>query len=189
MGLVVCLFFAAVSLAAGQNSGKVVEVIVPVVNSPSMNRVLNRAEGIATDIFSQIGLQVRWRLRESQPRGRRKEPIRRTILVVFSWNTSDNLHPGAMAFSQPYALGGASMTVFMDRLEVIGGSNPTTTAALLGHVLAHEMGHVLQRTEHHSASGVLKARWSQAEIMKMAWEPLRFTDYDARLILEGIRGE
>jgi hypothetical protein len=188
MGLVVCLFSAAASLTAGQNGAKIVEVIVPVVNSQSMNRALNRAEGIAADIFSQIGLQVRWRLRESQPRGRRTEPIR-PILVVFSWNTPDNLHPGAMAFSQPYAVGGASITVFMDRLEPMGGSNPTTTAALLGHVLAHEMGHVLQGTEHHSASGVLKARWSQAEIQKMASEPLRFTDYDAKLILEGIRGE
>jgi hypothetical protein len=166
-----------------------VEVIVPPVNSPPMDRALNRAEGIAADMFYQIGVQIRWRRRTSRPRERRTEPIRRTILLVFSWDTPDNLRPGAMALSYPYAADGMRITVFMDRLKPMSVSNPTTTAALLGHILAHEMGHVLQGTEHHSASGVLKESWSKEEIRMMASKPLRFTDYDARLVLDGIGGE
>ena len=37
------------------------------------------------------------------------------------------------------------------------------------------------------APGVLKERWSQLEIETMWNKPLRFTDYDAALMLEGIR--
>jgi hypothetical protein len=188
MGFLISLLSTAASLAA-QNTVPVVEVIVPPVNSPSMGRALYRAKGIATDIFSQIGVQVRWGLQNSKPRGRPKEPRHRTILVEFSWNTPENLRPRAMALSHPYPVDGANITLFMDRLEPMSGPNPTTTAALLGHVLAHEMGHVLQGTEHHSATGVLKAQWSLAEIKNMASQPLRFTDYDATLILDGIRGE
>jgi hypothetical protein len=74
----------------------------------------------------------------------------------------------------------------MDRLKPMAQRNPIGTAFLLGHVLAHEMGHVLQGLNRHSETGVLKERWSPAEIERMWKELLRFTLQDATLIHRGI---
>ncbi|HJZ98585.1 MAG TPA: hypothetical protein VKE70_18875 [Candidatus Solibacter sp.] len=80
------------------------------------------------------------------------------------------------------------MTIFVDRLKPMVARQPLSTSYLIGHVLAHEMGHVLQGIARHSETGVLKQLWSPLEIDAMWNKPLRFTDHDATLILEGIRG-
>jgi hypothetical protein len=130
---------------------------------------------------------VRWdRARLPQTR-RSKRPAHYTILLNLSWNTPPDSHPGALAFANPYAGAGASVTVFMDRLEPMAAHSPIASAFLLGHVLAHEMGHVLQGVTRHSATGVLKEHWSEMDIRTMGVERLRFTEHDAALILEGIR--
>ena len=64
--------------------------------------------------------------------------------------------------------------------------NPLGTGFLLGHVLAHEMGHVLQGVLRHSETGVLKARWSAGETRDMGKTRLHFTAYDAGLIVENL---
>jgi len=57
---------------------------------------------------------------------------------------------------------------------------------LLGHVLAHEIGHILQGTDRHSETGLMKARWDSREIMAMDWKPLSFTADDVVLIRIGM---
>jgi hypothetical protein len=39
-----------------------------------------------------------------------------------------------------------------------------------GHVLAHELAHVLQGFTHHSEAGVTKARWDSPETSVQDWE-------------------
>ncbi len=89
----------------------------------------------------------------------------------------------AMAFAFPYAEDGPCVTVLIDRLKQEVARNPDTTGILLGHVLAHEIGHVLQRIDRHSDSGLMKARWSVGDIVEMKQARLRFTLYDAQSIL------
>jgi hypothetical protein len=139
------------------------------------------------DIYSEVGLTVKWSLPRPQITGCSKKPLHRTIVVALSWHTPDGLYPAAFASSNPYSVEGPCVTVFMDRLKDMAALQPLTTSFLLGHVLAHEMGHVLQGIARHSETGVLKERWSQLEIEAMWNKPLRFTDYDAALMLEGIR--
>ena len=107
-------------------------------------------------------------------------------MVALSWHTPDDLYPAAFASSNPYSVEGPCVTLFMDRLKAMAAMQPLTTSFLLGHVLAHEMGHVLQGIARHSETGVLKERWSQLEIEDMPFRHLHFTPYDANLILEPI---
>jgi hypothetical protein len=58
---------------------------------------------------------------------------------------------------------------------------------VLGHVIAHEVTHILQGVLRHSESGVMKARWSNADYQEMTWKPLRFTDEDVVLIHRGLK--
>jgi hypothetical protein len=71
----------------------------------------------------------------------------------------------ALAYATPYVKSGTCIHVFMDR--VAKGRNLSFETALLAHVLAHEITHVLQQTEHHSSDGVMKAVWSSDDYASM----------------------
>jgi hypothetical protein len=185
---VAVLLLAAMPVRARHSDTPMVELLVPPVQSIPMDLAFHRAQGLVTDIFSAIGVTVGWRLARPQTAGCSLEPMHRTILVALNSNTPAGFHSGALAISYPYATGGACVTVFMDRLRPWLEHSPTKAAYLLGHVLAHEIGHVLQGIARHSGTGVLKESWSLTEIDSMAHELLRFTPLDVEMILEGIRG-
>jgi predicted Zn-dependent protease len=76
----------------------------------------------------------------------------------------------------------------MDRLRPQIQMNPLRTGFLLGHILAHEMGHALQGISRHAETGVMKASWSLHETSRMwSHERLHFTSDDADLILLAFR--
>ena len=58
--------------------------------------------------------------------------------------------------------------------------------ALLGHVLAHEITHVLQGINRHSDGGVMKAEWDAADFEQMRSRTLPFTETDVILIERGL---
>lgn len=49
-----------------------------------------------------------------------------------------------VAFARPYPGQGRCVTALMDRQKDDARRNPDSTGILLGHVLAHEIGHLLQ---------------------------------------------
>jgi hypothetical protein len=61
-----------------------------------------------------------------------------------------------------------------------------TAGVVLGHVLVHEITHILQGIDRHSETGVMKARWTAQDYSKMTWEPLPFTPEDIDLIQRGL---
>ena len=191
MRFLVCLFLAW-PIHAGtnnipDNSAAVVEMLVPAIPSLPMSFAFVRAHEVVGDIFTAMGVTVEWHSVNARSSGCSKEPMRRTIRVAFSYDTPARFSPGALAFANPYSTGGACITVFVDRLKRLVSQNPTSAAILLGHVLAHEMGHVLQGIARHSDSGLLKENWSMADLDRMRQETLRFTASDAIMILEGLR--
>jgi hypothetical protein len=56
----------------------------------------------------------------------------------------------------------------------------------LAHVLVHEIGHLLMRTNGHSPDGVMKAHWSNADQTRMAYRPLPFLPDDVVMIRSGL---
>jgi hypothetical protein len=58
-------------------------------------------------------------------------------------------------------------------------------ASLLGHVMAHEIGHVLQGLVRHSEDGLMKESWTPEEMLNMPTRRLSFTKRDADLIYLG----
>ena len=57
---------------------------------------------------------------------------------------------------------------------------------LLGHMLAHEITHILQGSALHSDSGLMKEHWDQAELAQINDHYLSFTDLDVKLIYAGL---
>jgi hypothetical protein len=71
----------------------------------------------------------------------------------------------------------------MSRVKDAIRKNPRRAPAVLGHVLAHEIGHVLQGVARHSDSGLMKGRWSLGEMRDIMRGVLfEFAPYDSELI-------
>jgi hypothetical protein len=112
--------------------------------------------------------------------------MERIITVGITSNTPRTLHPGALACAKPYAeqIKGVHIRVFFDRIEKAGAGN--LVAYLLGHVLVHEITHILEGCEHHSEKGVMKKRRTAKDLYQMAYKPLPFDALDVELIRRGL---
>jgi len=70
--------------------------------------------------------------------------------------------PGALGFALPLARTGAHVTIFSDRVEALARSGNAAGPVILGHALAHEIGHVLLGSSAHTTGGLMQARWNAA---------------------------
>ena len=176
MAILSVLEVAAESNAKKDVNARSSNVIVYVYfNMGDTPLAFNRAEGIASDMFSKVGVHLQWRS------GAAKDEPQRIVIDVTS-NTPGALSPGAMAYAQPYEC--THIRIFWDRVNEAG--RPSFVAPLLAHVLVHEITHVLEGGNNHSQSGVMKARWTLHDIEGMAQKPLPFDSYDVLLIRRGL---
>ena len=95
--------------------------------------------------------------------------------------------PGALGYSLPDAQAGAHATVFYDRVEPLGQTGMIGVPVLLGHAMAHEIGHVLIGTTEHSPGGIMKARWGNADYQRAAMGFLEFTASQRAAIWQRLR--
>jgi predicted SprT family Zn-dependent metalloprotease len=62
------------------------------------------------------------------------------------------------------------------------GAPKDATSRILGHVMAHEMGHLLLPANSHSQSGVMHADWDSEQLLRMVKGLLQFTPEQGELI-------
>jgi hypothetical protein len=167
---------AALLMAAGAQgkSGTERQVTVYLNNSnivPVFARV--QAEALASKMFAGIGVTLN--LREA----RTPAADAAAITIKFVDNTPDGLLPLAWAYALPYE--GVHIRIFWDRMERESGSHQ-----LLAHVMVHEITHILQAVDGHSAEGIMNARWTKQERLALESRPLCFTAVDVDLIYQGM---
>jgi hypothetical protein len=54
--------------------------------------------------------------------------------------------------------------VYLDRVLTFAAAARADAAVILGRVIAHELGHLLLRTNRHPSSGLMRATWLKAEL-------------------------
>ncbi|MCX6628534.1 MAG: hypothetical protein NTW28_12985 [Candidatus Solibacter sp.] len=144
--------------------------------------VAARAEKTATAMFTAIGVRVAWTVEGEDGGG--------AAGVVLHLHIADRAQPGvrerAMAYAYPYAGEAKLITIIWDRVRAAERTVPGLAAALLAHVMAHEITHVLQGVSRHSATGVMKPAWTLTDCQAMYRKPLPFTPEDARLVDLGL---
>lgn len=133
-----------------------------------------RARDVAANIFAKIGIRLEWHAAPRCPQD--------ALHIHFSNKTAPSLQPGALAYA---ICGDTQIVVFYDRVTAAVGKR--TVAVLLGHVLAHEITHILQGVARHSQEGVMKAHWTQDDYAEMSFKPLTFTAEDITLIHYGFQ--
>jgi hypothetical protein len=151
---------------------------------------LSDAEFMASRMFEQVGVFVRWRRGPSKG-----HDIEQIITGAITSNTPRNFHPGALAYAEVYPgqFKDAHIRIFFDRVEssvaMFPRSSPLVrklTASLLGHVLVHEITHILEASDHHSEEGVMKKHWTINDLFHMEYRPLPFDLVDVELIRRGL---
>jgi hypothetical protein len=74
--------------------------------------------------------------------------------------------------------------VFFDSIRRLqAGQSVASLPEVLGHVIAHEIGHLLLGFKAHSSTGIMHARWSAAELQSMAMGRLVFNEEQRKTLL------
>ena len=133
------------------------------------------AQLVTSGIFARIGVWIDWRSMDHCPA--------EAVQISFQNSTDRRKMPGALAYALPYER--VHVRVFYDRVCSFGTDRETS---LLGYVMAHELGHILQGVARHSKSGVMKAEWDENDRFNMSNRRLGFSSLDADLIHEGLEG-
>ena len=156
------------------------------------------AERVAARIFRQTGVELSW---VDCPRTRQEAqqnpacqsshtPTEILLRVVSEFPEGLRLPPSSMGFAlgtlspQGGYLAGISYARAQKQLPEATG---LTLGQLLGHGIAHEIGHLLLGMESHSPSGLMGAHWKAQELMLAAYGQFNFSHSQAEAIRADVR--
>jgi hypothetical protein len=156
--------------------------------------ILEIAEREAGRIVGSAGIKLRWlncQEDTAQPAaGCSQSPGSAEILLHLLGGAATRrmTEPGAFGFALPAdaARPGFFAGVFCDGLAEFV-SPRVTKASVLGHVIAHEIGHLLLGANRHSAAGIMKADWRHKDLELATQGRLVFSESERRCISENLR--
>jgi hypothetical protein len=166
-------FVAATSVHAGRATQAANNsVTVCTENSFDQLMVKYRAQQLASRMFALAGVFIDWRGSGSCPKG--------AIKISFSRDTPPNRLPGSLAYARPFD--GVHIEIFYDRIR----SQNIKPDRLLGHVMVHEITHILQGSNWHAETGIMKPNWTVEDLLTISEQALPFTPLDLKLIQLGM---
>jgi hypothetical protein len=91
--------------------------------------------------------------------------------------------------AQPFARKGLNVRVFADRIAAAADRQNRSYSSVLAHVMAHEIGHVLLRTNDHSdAYGLMAPVWTDWEYGQMGRGLMFFNRSQSQAMHVGLEG-
>ena len=182
--------FALVVLGAGWSSATAQEPAVPVdvMVYVTGGTLVPGAENLAAQdtasrIFARIGIRIGWL--KGKPQTIKGTANTMMIHVRFVRRPMDDCTSAALAYATPFAKGTKTITILRDRIRLVA-SSLCPEHCMLAHVLAHEIAHVVQGTNRHDDTGVMKAVWNREDNAAMGQGLLDFTATDVALIRRGL---
>jgi len=182
--------------AAGGSPETSLTVTIHVHNHAEVDhRTLTEAEKVATEIFRKVGIKTRWvdpALNSENKKG--------NSVAQRSFNLSDiqlDILPPSMAerLRLPNNVMGLApgterdrqlVYLFYDKVKALaekqmkarvdgGISTYAIRVQILGHAIAHEIGHILLNLESHSDTGIMRADWDLKQLHDACYGYLVFT--------------
>jgi hypothetical protein len=141
------------------------------------------AQQQASKLLLEAGVVLDWR------RGAPAEDVAgpETVVVLFVPNAPRDQDRNALAVARPYG-SSSELSVFNDRVTAyVQNVLPTDRGRILGHVLAHEIVHVLEGVARHSDTGLMTAHWTWREMRAAITGGLHLAEEDRRLVAYGIQ--
>ncbi len=159
---------------------------------------LVQAEGKATAILNQTGLEVAWVDCPATPAEFKSYPGCQGLLGTTDLAVKILAADEAERFpSHHEALGrampcpgdevGCSAYIFYRNVLEVAADGVADKSQVLGHAVVHEIGHLLLGPNSHTASGIMRGRWNKQDLETIAKGHLAFSDQQSEHIREEIR--
>lgn len=150
--------------------------------------VLQQAENEASNVFRQAGIDVNWlNCRIPAPSEEASQACQEAVFPVHLHlrivRKSLGLKEDTMGISfQADDGSGCYADLFYEPMQELHHSDGTDTASLLGHVAAHEIGHLLLGAKSHSEAGIMHSQWTAQELASAKVGGLVFLEKESRRI-------
>ena len=151
-----------------------------------------QAEKTATGIFKKTGVESRW----IEPAAEGSFPLSHIQLKILPSVLSlrsglpDKFPDNAMGLAPGSGPDRQSAYVFYDSVEAVAtkhiADTHANTAQILGHAIAHEIGHLLLNVQTHSAAGIMRGDWNLWDLRNASFGSLLFTPRQAKAIREEV---
>jgi hypothetical protein len=158
------------------------------------------AERVSAEIFSGAGIRTEWMVVPASnqmdlltdfsttPESGCAQPLSSlTVRVQILAHAPPGFSPQALGYSLPCARRGIQVTLYADRIEAVTQHALASCYRVLGHALAHEVGHVLLRSPAHEHGGIMKAVWSPGDWQRAAVAVLGFSSDQATRIQQEVQ--
>jgi hypothetical protein len=127
------------------------------------------ALGVAARVLGPASVDVTWVLCPSPGAGRCERPLARNEVIVRLVRAPVPVQvsrdaPLGTALVDPVTGSGVLATIFLDRVEALAQAARADPATLLGRAIAHEIGHLLLGHTAHAVRGLMRPRWTRAEV-------------------------
>jgi hypothetical protein len=148
--------------------------------------MLTQAAHEAARIFQRAGVDSVWTVCQSPKAGASASSgclssgdLTHVSLRVVPWSAQFGDSIFGVAFLSEKGVGTYS-DVFYPSVEKLRSDCDASLARVLGHVMAHEIGHLLLGTRSHSALGIMQPHWEGEELRRIGMGTLLFTPEQAR---------
>jgi len=140
------------------------------------------ARAKASQLLAEAGIRLEWHLGEPTEREVGAQVVAMNFLTAAPKKFRCRELGGALAAAQPYG-SGRSIEVFNDRVtRYLSPFKQSIRSKVMGHILAHEIVHVLQGVARHSKTGLMKANWTWRELSDMTATGLSMSREDRDLL-------
>jgi len=143
-------------------------------------RTLDEARSSASVVLAAAGIEPIWRpCHVAGCIQRPKPPHMVMIRIVKSTPLSER---GSLGFAAVDLANHSGMlaTVYLDRVDALAAEAGADRGELLGRVVAHEIGHLILGTTHHSSIGLMRATWTADELRRRWAFDWMFSSQEAR---------
>jgi hypothetical protein len=139
-------------------------------NADVPKAALRTAFDTAAQALRPADVEVTWISCTVSSGGRCTEPLRRGELMARLVRSGKTADPGdealGTALVDPATGTGVLATVYVDRVERLARGSDGDLGTLLGRAMAHEIGHLLMGRAAHAVRGLMRPRWTRAEVAR-----------------------
>jgi hypothetical protein len=200
-----CLVLGIAATLDGQTPGPLLKIQIFLYNYAGVSAgILARAEQEAARIYSRTGIETEWldcplnpAVAERYPACQLPVSPTRLALRVLSRPMAERAGLSAATFGSALFPedGGFGMIaqVCAHCSEELAKGREVMQAAILGHVMAHELGHLLLGVNSHAPTGLMHVPWYKKELDSIAQGSLLFTSWNGdrmrRQVLARLQGQ
>jgi hypothetical protein len=157
-------------------------------------KTLTNTQQHVAEVYRSIGIETAWAPTQDQSKSREAwmaagaiEEF--SIMIVSSTRIAAQCPTNALGCAAVGQSGGGRVAyVIYDRIVNVAIQANWDADALLGIVVAHEVGHLLLPKGSHSPEGIMRGHWNVEDLQQTDQHRLAFTPEQARLIRRTVSG-